>query len=120
MTPEDYQQACDAFEHASRLPVPSRKAWLAAHFADRPDLEKHVVSMLAQDDDSRLDRSPLEDALKPDSPTIAYLHNAASTHAADNLQIVGYEVEEEIARGGMGVVLRAHDERIGRDVAVKV
>jgi serine/threonine protein kinase/DNA-binding beta-propeller fold protein YncE len=45
---------------------------------------------------------------------------AAPGGFAAGSQIAGYQLEEQIGRGGMAVVFRAHDPRLGRRVALKI
>jgi hypothetical protein len=45
---------------------------------------------------------------------------AAAFAAAPGTQIAGYQVEAEIGRGGMAIVYRALDSKLGRPVALKI
>ena len=51
------------------------------------------------------------------SPAVGMVAQAARTMVS---WVPGYEVEHEIARGGMGMVLAARDPKLGRDVAIKM
>jgi Flp pilus assembly protein TadD len=54
-------------------------------------------------------------------PTCQATLDRLLTEAGDAMPLVpGYEVREEVGRGGMGVVWRVHDPDFNRDLAVKV
>jgi tetratricopeptide (TPR) repeat protein len=71
---------------------------------------------------------PSRAAREPDSPApdvppthvIGFAPDTAAVAQAAVPRVPGYDVEREIARGGMGIVLAARDPRLGRDVAIKV
>jgi serine/threonine-protein kinase len=123
----DYLNAVDSGQ------TPDRAAFLRQHAALAPELEAFLsdehrlqeqyhtllpslptapVPNVAGTSDDASARLP-----SPDTET----HDSAEAWPETALTQVGrYRVEEEIARGGMGVVYRAHDPDLGRSLAIKV
>src|SRR2546427_337231 len=94
----------------------------AAFLARYPDLAADLASFLA--DKQQFDRAaaPLPPAAIPpaDAPTLAPGAPAPSPTLGTVRYFGDYELLEEIARGGMGVVFKARQRSLNRVVAVKM
>ena len=110
--PRRWQQIERLFHDALARPLEERTAFLDHACAGDESLRREVNALLESPATANrfLDRDALEVA--------AGLVSVAETPVLSGRRLGVYQLQERIGSGGMGEVYRAHDTRLGRDVAI--
>jgi eukaryotic-like serine/threonine-protein kinase len=107
MTPERWRRVEELYDAALMRGADSRDAFLADACAGDEELRREVESLLTQ---------PVSAEGFLEAPAVA----TPDPSILSGKRLGIYEVLEQIGAGGMGVVYRARDTKLRRDVAIKI
>jgi eukaryotic-like serine/threonine-protein kinase len=122
LTPAQWSRVTDLFDQVQEFPASKRHAEVEARAADDAAVRDAVWQLLAADvdDDFLAPRGRMFPEVPPGDRTTLFGHTLIG-HTLIGQTVGAYRIEEEIGRGGMGVVYAARhqDPAIDKRVAIK-